>query len=37
MLASPDRSTQVTPYALTNTMRTLPQVRQRTTVPGARG
>ena len=35
-LASPARSTQVTSCALTKTMRTLPQVRQRTTVPGAR-
>jgi hypothetical protein len=35
-LASPARSTQVTPGAVTNTMRTRPQGRQRTTVPGAR-
>jgi hypothetical protein len=35
-LASPERSTLVTSARLTSTMRTLPQVRQRTTVPGAR-
>jgi hypothetical protein len=34
-LASPDRSTLVTPCLVTKTMRTLLQVRQRTTVPGA--
>jgi hypothetical protein len=33
-LASPVRSTALTPRTSTNTMSTTPQVRQRTTVPG---
>jgi hypothetical protein len=35
-LARPVRSVPMAPWARTNTIRTLPQVRQRTTVPGAR-